>query len=320
MRYTVVLLALAFFLFLSALSAKGGEAAAVHGCASLPPPAVSSALPPPLRPHAILLNEVLTWPASSWNCSSASLTTPNRDAWVELYNPLNQPVDLYAVHAALDTGPQTPLFLLPLSSVLPAHGFLVVFPDSQFFFPNVPFTLRLLFNGSAVIDEVNVPLLNSDESFARISDGAPVWHSTTDPTPGSSNAPSLQPSPPPTSKAASPTASSSSSQRTRSGGTAASSSQATPTPAITGTQPAWDTLRLPSSAATATGTATGTSDADRSALSSLSSSSSMTPQEEESTSGAGFVHLVVVAGLALALVASCFWCWRLFRSPPRTGG
>ncbi len=317
MRYTVVLLTLAFFLFLSALSAKGGEAATVHGCASPLPPVVSGALPPPLRTHAILLNEVLTRPASSWNCSTASMTTQNRDAWVELYNPLDQPVDLYAVHAALDTGPQTPPFLLPLSSALPAHGFLVVFPDSQFFFPNAPFTLRLLFNGSVLIDEVNVPLLNSDESFARTSDGAPVWHSTTAPTLGSSNAPSLQSSPPSTPKTASPTASSSASQRTRPGGeTAASSSQATPTPAITGTQPAWDTLRLPSSSATAT----GLSDANRPALSSSSSSSTLPPQEAESSSGAGFVHLAVVAGLVLALAASCFWCWRLFRSPPRTGG
>ncbi|WP_146747115.1 hypothetical protein [Thermogemmatispora tikiterensis] len=259
------------------------------------------------------MNEVLTRPASPWNCSSAGTTTLNRDAWVELYNPLDQPVDLYAVHAALDTGPQTPLFLLPLSSALPAHGFLVVFPDSQFFFPNEPFTLRLLFNGSVVIDEVNVPLLNSEESFARISDGAPVWHSTTDPTPGSSNAPSLQPSPSSTPKAASPTASPNAAQSSAQGReTAASSLHSTPAPAIAGTQPAWSTLRLPSPSPVETGIATGQSDTGRS---SPSSSAVTIPAEEASTGGPGWLHLAVLAGLGLALVASCLWCWRLFRSP-----
>ncbi|WP_376794269.1 hypothetical protein [Thermogemmatispora sp.] len=315
MRYTVVLLALAFFLFLSAVTAKGGEAAAVHGCASPVPLPISGAQPPPLRSQAIVLNEVLTRPASAWNCSSAGTPTLNRDAWVELYNPLDQPIDLYAVHAALDTGPQTTLFLLPLSSALPAHGFLVVFPDSQLFFPNGPFTLRLLFNGSAVIDAVNVPQLNIDESFARTSDGAAVWHSTTDPTPGASNAPVPQPSPQATPRATATAPTSASPGRTSAGETVS----ATPASANAGTQPDWNALRLPSPSPATANMASSQSASDHSSLSSFPSSSTSPQTEGDSTSGPGPLRLALLIGLALALAASCLWCWRLFRSPPHGG-
>ncbi len=317
MRYTVVLLAFAFFLFLSPLTAKGGEAAAAHGCASPVPPAVPGALPPPSHPYAILLNEILTRPASPWNCASAGTAILSHDAWIELYNPLDQPVDLFTVHASLDTGPQSSPFLLPLASALPPHGFLVVFPDSQSFFPSAPFVLRLLIDGSTVIDEVNVPQLNSDESFARISDGSQIWHTTTSPTPGCSNSPSVQPTPQPTSKALPPTAAPTGIGRPTNGGQTTSAARAaTPRPAIAGTQPSWTNLRLPSPSPAPT-TAAQPREADRS-LSPPAVPSEST-SAEGSLDGSSWLRPVVFGGLLVALGGSLLWCWRLFRSTPREG-
>ena len=156
--------------------------ASSHGCASpTPQPVPGSPSPAPSVPGKILINEVLTLPGSKWNCSEPpnGYSTAN-DSWIELYNPQNQPYNLYAVHATLDSGPGTTPFYLPFGSSIAPHSYLVLFP-STFSGSLLKTNARLLIEG-IIVDQVNIPSLHVDQSFARIPDGSNSWQITTTPT------------------------------------------------------------------------------------------------------------------------------------------
>src|SRR5207244_7174065 len=153
---------------------------------------------PPAQPGTLLINEVLTLPHSTWNCSESGTYTPINDAWVELYNPQNQPFDLYSVHSNLDSGPNTNAFYLPFGSAIAAHGYLIVFPrTSEAFLSTEGVILRLIIN-NVVIDEIIIPSLGADQSYARITNGSTIWQVTSNPTVDASNAPAQQAAPTPT--------------------------------------------------------------------------------------------------------------------------
>ncbi len=179
----VIFLALSVALFYA-------NAASVHGCAPVVPPAVAGTLEqPPAEENLLFINEVLLAPHTEWACPSA--TSPAVDNWIELYNPQNQAFDLYTAHMSFDNGPNTPLFYFPFGSAIAAHGFLVLFPavSTVPILPETgPLTLRLLLSGT-VIDQVVVPPLAVDTSYARVPDGSVNWQVSNAPTIAASNDP-----------------------------------------------------------------------------------------------------------------------------------
>ena len=266
-----------------------------HGCApSVPPPVPGSPQPAPATPGEILLNEVLLEPQSVWNCSETGPYSRVNDSWVELFNPQNQPLDLYTVHASLDSGPNTNAYYLPYGAAIAAHGFLVLFPrtNSAFLATETAY-LRLVIadvttNQLAIIDQVTVPQLAGDQSYARSYDGAASWQLTSTPTIDASNT-SVGITPLPTAS----TPSYGKGSRT-SGGSGSRTS------VTSGSQPPWNKLHLP----TATATSLVTVPARTSAS---------TPSAPSTSPGLDITRRILLTILIAALALTLFWCWRLFR-------
>jgi hypothetical protein len=258
------------------------SSASTHGCApSIPPPVPGSPAHAPATPGILLINEVLSTPGSTWNCSEPNKTFSIRnDSWVELYNPQNQPFDLYAAHASFDTGINTSVYYFPLGAAIAAHGYLVLFPAVYSDTLVIGANLRLLIGG-VTIDQVTLPALMVDQSYARIPDGSNTLRITNTPTIDASNmASQVSPSPP-------------NQERGAYGNT-----HSTPTHA-TGTQPTWSNLQLPTQVATfttAVNPALITSPASPVAVS----------------TGWDTPRRILLTVLAVALALMLFWCWRLF--------
>ncbi len=275
-----------------------------HACAPLaPPPVAGSPVPPPTTPGIVLFNEILTTPGSTWNCSEPSGTfSIMSDSWIELYNPQSRPFNLYAVHAYIDTGPDTFRFYLPFGAAIAPKGFLVVFPNSA---ANSTLlagsNLRLMFAASEMaIDQVNIPGLVTDDSFARIPDGSSNWKITTTPTIDAGNIETSSTTPTPN-----PSTSQGSSGSTGSGSTGSTGS--TSTPAIpTGTQPAWKQLSLPPD--------TSTSSTASSSTPTVSTPLLSTPVPTPASSASATQHRILLTVLLILLAASLFWCWKTYSS------
>src|SRR5260370_1726884 len=139
-----------------------------HGCAPpSPPPVAGSPAPTPASRGVVLLNEILLNPQSTWNCSESGTYFVSKDTWVELYNPQNQPFNLYVVHAYLDSGPNTTIYYLPFGSAIAAHGFLLVFPRTVAnFAPEPAPTIRLIIP-TPTLDQVNSPPFPATHSYPR---------------------------------------------------------------------------------------------------------------------------------------------------------
>jgi hypothetical protein len=288
LRFFLALFILTLFLFTQFSHASTAYG---HGCASPIPPLVpSSPFPAPAIPGKLLINEILSLPASSWNCSEVNKTySIKSDSWIELYNPQSQPYNLYAAHASLDTGPNTLPFYVPLGAVIAPHGYLVLFPSVFSGTLLIRVHLRLIIAG-VIIDQINIPSLPSDQSYARISDGSNMWHITNAPTIEASNN-IAQPSPKVSPITPSPTQ-----------GPAGSEYAATPTSApIIGRQIVWSNLQLPTSFVIATPKAKPLAvKATSSSLSSPASDGWDTP------------HRIVLTTLIVALALMLLWCCRLF--------
>jgi len=223
-----------------------------HGCAPLTPPAVSGSLaqPPPVQ-GLLSINEVLPTSRSLWGCSDAGTPPPNTDMWVEIYNPQAQPFDLFSVHTILDSGPNSQPFYFPFGAAIAPHAFLVVFPHSSQLFSNTETpTLRLLIAG-VIIDQITVPSLGEDQSFARVPDGGKNWQITSQPTIDASNDTNIPtPTPRPHQKTIKqPTKTSTKGKTSKT--TTNNISDGTNQPAVVnGTQPTWTALQLPAPTAT----------------------------------------------------------------------
>jgi hypothetical protein len=290
MRLSFVV-ALLFLALLSCLFALRPHSVSAHGCAPpIPPPVPGPPVPAPATPGIVLINEVLAAPGSTWNCSEQGTHSLSTDSWVELYNPGNRPLDLYSVHARFDSGPNTFVFYCPLGAAIGPHGFLVLFPDanSRMLLPGV--TLRFLI-GDTAIDQISLPALGVDQSYARVPDGSNTWGITNSPTIDASNTP-LQPTP----------TSSSNHGGTGSGsgdygsGTGHKSSTSS---LVNGIQPGWSKLQLPTSVPASTTTVNAP--LTGSLPSPTTNSISDTPRR--------ILLTILVVALALMLL----WCWRLFR-------
>ena len=284
-----------------------------HGCAPVTPPVVSGTLIQPMAIRgALFINEVLLTPRSTWSCSELGTYDQSVDTWVEIYNPQNQPLDLYAVHASIDSGSNTYPFYLPFGSAIAPHGFLVVFPRLEAnFVATETSTLRLLI-GSTAIDEVTIPTLGEDQSYAREPDGSSTWIITSIPTIDANNSSSLiQPTLTKTKvKATAGVSGSNNKGGNHHGGTNGSSHQETggsngsggggneQQQAIAGMQPTWSTLKHPDTLTTTSPT-------------SIQSSTDI-PQVDNRSE---IPHKIILTLLVIALAAALFWCWWLFRVP-----
>lgn len=271
-------------LLLFSVTTLGVSAKAFHGCAPSVPPSVAGTLTQPAAVKGLLfINEVLLIPHTIWNCSDSGLVN---NSWVEIYNSQAQAFDLYGVHAALDNGPQTGIFYFPFGSAIAAHGFLVVFPQSNSpLFKSKPLRVRLLLNNIPV-DDVIIPSLGRDQSYARVPDGSTTWQITNSPTIDASNISS--------------SANSGNNGGTSSANTPTGSSRGTGTYSNSpdGVQPTWTTLHLP-----------GTPDA-------TPTYSSATPSTSSSTVNSGSpqadrLHKLLLSALVLALGLALWWCWKL---------
>ena len=231
------------------------------------------------------------------------------DMWIEIYNPQNQPFDLYSVQVSIDTGPNTAHCYLPFGAAIAAHGFLVIFPPYRFFQLAETQTVRLLI-GSTAIDEVTVPLLGKDQSYARIPDGSPNWFITYTPTIDASNISSII-SPTPHRTKAEATATARATQRGRKsshGATAKNTGNSVDSSGSIGTnsgsqqvdivQPAWSSLKHPGAL---TVTPPATTQSENNGLTVNSNAPDV-------------FHKILLTMLAFALTLSLFWCWHLFRS------
>ena len=281
-----------------------------HGCApNTPPPVAGTPVAPPATAGIIWINEVLSNPNSVWNCSepSGSFST-STDSWIELYNPQNQPFDLYAVHAEISLDGGTNWSTLPFGSAIASGGFLVVFPlENATTPPPAAWNLVLAFPSvNAIIDQASVPALLPDQSYARVPDGSASWQLVGQPTIAASNNASAQPvtatpTKTPTSTRTptlTPTPTSKPARGGSSGGTTGAA-----TPINAGTQPAGNQLQLPSTAEPLT-TTPGTQPL----------SFSGQPPPGPAGRGLDLWHLAALGALLLLFCGALAWCWRLFRT------
>ena len=283
------------------------SAATKHGCApSIPPPVAGTLIQPAAQPGLLFINEVLLAPHSIWNCSELPPVNAASNSWVEIYNTQNQPFDLYAVHASLDSGSNTNSFYFPFGSAIASHGYLVIFPrTSPPFLATEGATLRLLINDTTV-DSVTVPALAADYSYARIPDGSPTWQISSIPTIDASNTLTKpSPTPKPTSTTHNGTGKGSSGGGGSYGsGTANIGSNQ---PIINGTQPAWSSLHLP------------TTDSSPHPINPTASAPTTFLSPTQATSATNnpmdIPHKIAISVLLVLLAATLFWCWHLFRKP-----
>jgi len=288
-----------------------------HGCAPVTPPPVAGPLTqPPAGSGILFINEVLLVPHSTWNCSESGTYTPTSDAWAEIYNSQDQPFDLYAVHASIDSGPNTNPFYLPFGSAIAPHSFLVVFPrtDSRFLSTENS-TWRLLLSGVPV-DEITIPSLSEDQSYARVPDGSSAWQISSSPTIDASNT-VVQPTPTlskrdatATARSARGTGSRSSDKgsggntgRGRSGGNNGTGgsgwdSGGSRQKQADGVQPAWTALQFPNTTP---------------ATSAVSTSGGILSSSPQVVDGIDTPHKILLTILVVALALALLWCWRLFR-------
>jgi hypothetical protein len=266
-------------LYAPALASTSG-----HGCAYPVPPGIpGSPAPAPAVSGVVVFNEVLLAPHSTWNCSESNGTYfVASDSWIEFYNTQNEPYNLYAARAYLDSGPNTNQFYLPFGASIAAHGYLVIFPylnNSDFLMTKTP-TFRLVIS-NVVIDQVAVPALGPDQSYARTVDGGPAWEITSTPTIDASNTSLITPT-----------------------------AGALPgTPAATqviasGTQPAWKKLLMPTPTA-------------QLVLISSPIPTTTTPSQANSisptaSSSLTFTQQIILTALIIALGATLYAGWRLF--------
>ncbi len=139
---------------------------------------------------SLIINEVMVS-----NVDQFASPAYNFDAWVELYNPTNRPVDINNIYLSNDNMNRR-LWLTPTDmGIIPAKGYKLVWFDSNTeCHTNAPFKLDVdggaiyISNGGGqLITSFVFPAGKERVSYARTTDGGDTWGFTDQPTPGASN-------------------------------------------------------------------------------------------------------------------------------------
>ena len=144
----------------------------------------------------LILNEICT--ANHKSLVSEKLGTPD---WVELYNGTQKPLNLKG-YGLTDNPKQSYKFVLPDVTVEPGGYLIVYFVGGSEEADNDPLCtgfglsrygedLLLVDANYNLLDSVEVPALEADVSYARMSDGS--WGYAVVPTPGQANGEDLIP-------------------------------------------------------------------------------------------------------------------------------
>ncbi len=151
--------------------------------------------PPPTPTHSatpnarlVTINEFLPKPdAIDWNGDGE---IDSGDEWVELYNAAPLPMDVsgWALDDEADAG--SPLYFLPAGTVIPPHGFLLLFgAQTGINLANTKDVVRLLYRNGALLEEYRYWATWADRSFSKTTDGGHEWTYWYPPSPGRPNLP-----------------------------------------------------------------------------------------------------------------------------------
>lgn len=131
---------------------------------------------PPVR-----LNEVLPSPARDWNGDGA---VNGRDAWIELFNAGNLPVDMSGWTLVSTEG--ATIYVMPDHTRIAAGEYLVFYGSN--ILSDTGDTVRLFMpGGPTLVDSVTFGPLPADASYSRANTGE--WYSDWPPSPGAQNVP-----------------------------------------------------------------------------------------------------------------------------------
>lgn len=142
----------------------------------------------------IRFNELLPNPGLiDWN-GDGQVT--EADAWLELYNAGDEPVDLsgWSIEISNEDGAG---LQIPKDTLLQPEEYLVVYLHQPELAETDKVEIRLLNKTGQLVDSVSLPDLPADASYSL--DIAGVWHADWPPTPGEPNSP-LAPEPQPAPK------------------------------------------------------------------------------------------------------------------------
>ena len=129
-------------------------------------------------PDLVVINEFLPDPNTLYS-----------EEWVEIYNPQSLGVDLSGyILDDITTGGTNPYSIAP-GTVVPAHGYLVLYQGATGVgLNNAGDTVNLLKpDGVTVVDSYSYTTSSDDVSYGRESDGSSTWITFDVPTPGSAN-------------------------------------------------------------------------------------------------------------------------------------
>ncbi|MGY5854938.1 MAG: lamin tail domain-containing protein [Candidatus Thorarchaeota archaeon] len=127
---------------------------------------------------SILINEFLPDP-----------NTLYLEEWIELYNPLDVDIDISGYIIDDITTGGTAAYTLPAGTIIPAHGYVVLYQGvTNIALNNAGDTVNYINpDGVTVLDSYTYGSSTDDVSYGREIDGSPTWTTFTLPTPGLPN-------------------------------------------------------------------------------------------------------------------------------------
>ncbi len=139
-------------------------------------------------PLEVRLNELLSNAKfKDWNNDGVE---SDDDQWIELFNSGDHPADISGWR--IDTGKDTPSYLIPNGTTIPPGGFVILFRSQTQLNLDQYSYLRLLFPDGDVSDDVKYPSPEEDRVYARLVDGLNPWRAGCVPTPLSLNCQSAE--------------------------------------------------------------------------------------------------------------------------------
>lgn len=161
----------------------------ILACKPTPIPTTDPPPSPPAPPEGLGINEVMADNRNAFR-DPAGVECAEYDDWIELVNAAATPVELDGV--VLEDSNSS--WALPSGTLAPGERLLIWADDAVEQGPlhaslkvsKLGETLRLV-QGTAVLDEVVVPPLGPNQSWARTSDGAGTFEISDRPTPGEAN-------------------------------------------------------------------------------------------------------------------------------------